>query len=459
MGKTIVFDLRALQIGHEKRGIGAYARSVLEHMPTDDNTYIFYCFDKSNPIEELDIKTSIPYQLVQTPTLNTHVLTVRDLIDSLKIEHHRFTRLKSYRPDVFVQFDFMLGAPKWKNTKVITIGYDLIPLIMKNLYMPDALSVWSSTPVHMHRVRSKIHKLRISAKRMPKTILIPLAIVLSPLLLLLFVLKKLKILAIIKRILKLVHPGRLKVLGWTSYRNKRAHRGYKLYRRSDKVVCISEAAADSFRDILQVPQKKLSTILLAPVIPKAKPSAKKLLKDDKPYIFYIGGDDYRKHVSDIVSSFNIARGRGQDVALVLAGYDFRSMKTIPNPDTLRAIKESPYKDDIHLLGFVSDEEKVSLYKNALAFIFCSTYEGFGLPVLEAQAMGSPVISYNNSSIPEVSSSAVELVDDNDISGVARAIAGAALSDNRQELAAEGEKFAKKFSWDNYCRDFTKLITK
>src|SRR5579864_7753905 len=109
----VCFDLRALQTGHENRGIGMYIRSLLEHLPASDNHYIFYAFEENDPIKALGIKLNFEYELVQTPTLNTAVNSPRSALGLIKIMNHRFGRLKAAKPDVFVQFDFNLGLPRW----------------------------------------------------------------------------------------------------------------------------------------------------------------------------------------------------------------------------------------------------------------------------------------------------------------------------------------------------------
>lgn len=395
MAKTIAFDLRALQIGHENRGIGMVAKSILTHLEDDVNSYLFYIFDSSNPIEDLGIDLKIKkYSFVETPKLKTTVDTPSDLIDSFRLSHPHFAPLRRNKPDIFLQFDFALGLPKWRKTKNLCIGYDLIPLIMKNQYLPSPKMVWNQPGGRKARLKGMLR---------------------------------------------------------AYYYRLKAHRSYSNYRRADKILCISDATKQSFIGILRINQKRLVTIPLAPVMPKKSKSQKNDF--EKPYIFYIGGTDNRKHVADTVRAFNIAKGRGQDIALVLAGNEFNKVHNIPDPQAQKEIVDSPYRDDIHLVGFVSDEEKTALYEHAQAFVFCSTYEGFGLPVLEAQAIGCPVICYDNSSIPEVSSKSVFLVKNGDVVSIANAIKKLGNSD-RKKLTRDGIEFAKKFTWDRYVKELS-----
>src|SRR5687767_13595384 len=111
-----------------------YIKSVLEHWPADSNRYIFYAFDKSDPIKALGIAFKNPYELVHTATIKTAVDSPKDIFGLLRLVNHAFHPLKAKKPDVFVQFDFALGVPKWRRTKKLVIAYDLIPLIKKNEY-------------------------------------------------------------------------------------------------------------------------------------------------------------------------------------------------------------------------------------------------------------------------------------------------------------------------------------
>lgn len=370
-----------------------YIKSVLEHLPSDDNIhYLFYCFEKSNPIDELRIKTNVNYTIVNSPTIKTTLDSPKNIFGIFKLVGHRFRPLRKYRPDTFVQFDFMLGLPKWSKTKKLIIGYDLIPLIKKNEYMPSPSYAW----YHTHGKKAKI-----------------------------------------KAVLRSVY---YRFRYWLHYR---------VFKKADKIICISESTAHSFESILGIKNSELVTIPLAPVLPKSNPDTRLADSIDKPYLFYIGGTDSRKRIQDIIFAYNIARGRGDDIALVLAGNEFKELEHIPDVKGRNAILRSPYRSDIHLLGFISDEEKMGLYANARAFVFTTTYEGFGLPVLEAMAARCPVIAYNNSSIPEATGDAALLTKTGDFVEVGTCVIN--LKDNklRAELVNKGIAQAAKFNWETY----------
>ncbi len=400
MTKTICMDLRPLQIGHQNRGIGMHIRSILENLPESDDIYLFYCFDSSDPIEDLNIQTRVNYKIVQTPVIDTALDSPEKALGIFKLVWHRFSALKKHRPDTFVQFDFMLGMPRWRGLRKVIIGYDLIPYIMQNEYRPSLPFAWN-------HARGKKAKIRALLR------------------------------AVYYRFRYWIH--------------------YKVFLRADKVVCISQATADSFHELLGVPKSKLEVSYLAPVGSTTDIDSSTAKTIDKPYIFYIGGTDARKSISDIVHAYNIARGRGQDIALVLAGNEFRNVESIPDVKGRNAIIDSPYSSDIHLVGFVTDQQKNGLYKDALVFVFASRFEGFGLPVIEAMSASCPVISYNNSSIPEVAGDAAILVRTGSVVEVASSIVSLSDKDARRELAHKGTVQSKKFTWSRHVSGLLSVI--
>ena len=122
---------------------------------------------------------------------------------------------------------------------------------------------------------------------------------------------------------------------------------------------------------------------------------------DKPFLLFIGGADRRRKIQDLVTAFNMLRAQGHLINLVLAGDSMQGPESIATEEIQEALKTSSYLEDIIFMGFVDDQQRDWLYKHALAYIFPSRYEGFGLPVLEAMAYGCPVISYKNKATLEV----------------------------------------------------------
>jgi glycosyltransferase involved in cell wall biosynthesis len=110
------------------------------------------------------------------------------------------------------------------------------------------------------------------------------------------------------------------------------------------------------------------------------------------------------------------------------------------------------RDDVRLVGFVSDDDLAALYEGCTTFCYPSLYEGFGLPVLEAMQAGAPVICSNTSSLPEVGGDAVAYVDPLDTQDIASTLERVLGDpDERRRLSEAGRERAQKFSWDVTAR--------
>jgi glycosyltransferase involved in cell wall biosynthesis len=114
-------------------------------------------------------------------------------------------------------------------------------------------------------------------------------------------------------------------------------------------------------------------------------------------------------------------------------------------------------DRVRFTGYVADDDLPALLSGALAFVFPSLYEGFGMPVLEAMACGTPVLASATSSLPEVAGDAALLVDPNDTGAIAAGLARLVCDDGlRAELRARGLVRAAQFTWSR-CADETLAV--
>ena len=166
-----------------------------------------------------------------------------------------------------------------------------------------------------------------------------------------------------------------------------------------------------------------------------------------PYILYIGTLEPRKNIVSIIRAFDLLKedSRYAQYRLVLAGgLGWRY------GEILKAIGESPYREDIIRPGYVSEVEKSILLHKAKAFLFPSLYEGFGFPIVEAVSAGIPVITARNSSLPEAAGPAesyVERADDVEmICDTLRQV----LDLKKEERAARNaasRKYIRRFNWD------------
>ena len=173
---------------------------------------------------------------------------------------------------------------------------------------------------------------------------------------------------------------------------------------------------------------------------------------DFNYILSVGTVQPRKNYSRVVEALSTIRQSGQDLHYVIAG----GVGWLED-ELLRRIERSGMAEYVHLLGLVDDADLPALYSGARMLVMVSLYEGFGLPVLEAMACGTPVVTSNLSSLPEVGGSAALLVDPHDKAAVRQAILNLETDDKtRERLVQAGYQRAKGFTWARAARQLKSI---
>lgn len=165
--------------------------------------------------------------------------------------------------------------------------------------------------------------------------------------------------------------------------------------------------------------------------------------EEKPYILFVSTLEPRKNLVGLIQAFNRLKSHYKvPHQLVLVGQKGWKVEPI-----LRAMDESPWRDQIHHLDYLSDDEVAYCYSHADVFAYPSLYEGFGLPVLEAMTLGCPVVTSNTSSLPEVAGDAALLVTPTDVEELVAALEQV-ISDRtlRESLIERGYRQAAQFSW-------------
>lgn len=191
---------------------------------------------------------------------------------------------------------------------------------------------------------------------------------------------------------------------------------------------------------------------------KRKKIAEKFNIPDK-FVLYVGDATWNKNLPRLIRAAISAR-----VTLVMTGkalLDPVIDKSNPwNKDLLVVQEISKNNKNIIRIGFVEDKDLISLYNIATVFVMPSTYEGFGLPILEAMACGCPVITSKEGSIPEVAGDAAYYVDAYNIDSIPEGIRKVfSNADLRKELSEKGIKQAKKFSWKKTAEETLKAYKK
>ena len=169
-----------------------------------------------------------------------------------------------------------------------------------------------------------------------------------------------------------------------------------------------------------------------------------------PFLLYAGRISPHKNVVRIIEAFSLLKnqlveeGRLEDLRLIIIGDEVSR-----HPDLRRAVIKSHMQNDVRFLGFVDIDILRIFYDLAKIFVFPSLYEGFGLPPLEAMAHGTPVVTSNTSSIPEVVGNAAVMVNPENVFDIQRALYRVLLDQNlRDKLKSRGVEQAQKFSWQD-----------
>ncbi len=161
-----------------------------------------------------------------------------------------------------------------------------------------------------------------------------------------------------------------------------------------------------------------------------------------PYILYLGRIQPRKNLARLLEAFARILPRYPDLTLVLAG----PAGWLAEPIRTRA-QELGVAPRVRFPGYIAAEDKAALLSDARVFAFPSLYEGFGFPVLEAQACGTPVLASNTSSLPEAAGAGALLVDPLDVDAIAGGLATLLDDPARcRALAAAGAANLRRFSW-------------
>ncbi len=170
------------------------------------------------------------------------------------------------------------------------------------------------------------------------------------------------------------------------------------------------------------------------------------------YVLYLAPHDVRKNVAALVRAFAIVARADDDVVLAIGG-KLPEGHDPPFFDPRPLVTELGLSDKVRFIGWVDEDDKPALYRGAACAVFPSRYEGFGLPVLEALACGTPLVTSNTSSLPELLGDAGFAQDPDDVRGLAGAIL-ACLVDAplAAELRQRGPQQAARFTWRQTARE-------
>lgn len=236
-------------------------------------------------------------------------------------------------------------------------------------------------------------------------------------------------------------PFHRKQLEWTTRWNCHAASG---------IIAVSESTRRDLVELLDIPQEKIAVIphgispAFSPADPVAIDRLRASLELPQRYILAVGTIHPRKNLLRLIQAFEILAGDDPELVLVLCG-----RPGWRGDEILDRARRSPFSARIRHVGYVGDADLPTLYSAASVTAFVSLYEGFGLPVLESMACGTPVVAANRSSLPELCGDAGILIDPSDAHQIADALARALHDENwRMSAVSRGRERSAMFTWQN-----------
>jgi glycosyltransferase involved in cell wall biosynthesis len=229
-------------------------------------------------------------------------------------------------------------------------------------------------------------------------------------------------------------------------------------KRADRIISVSEFTKREICEYYGVAEDKVTVIhegasdVFAPI--KDRDLLLRTLKKYNirtKYLLFVGRIEPRKNIVGVLKAFDYLRKRGHtETCLVIVGHQDRIFR---ERRLFTEIKTMGLENDVLFTGGVSEEDLCALYSGAEALVYPAFAEGFGLPVVEAMASGTPVITSNTTALNEVAGNAAILVDPHSHGEIAEAIENL-LSDEslKNELAQKGLDRAKKFRWEETAKE-------
>jgi glycosyltransferase involved in cell wall biosynthesis len=221
------------------------------------------------------------------------------------------------------------------------------------------------------------------------------------------------------------------------------------HKRANHIIAVSEATKADIIEQFGISASKISIGHnaspkgFAPIGKPTKTGIRNQYSEGYPYFVYLGSLHPRKNIVKLIEAFSSYKAtHNTEHHLVIVGRPAWNFHQIQ-----KAYNFSPFKHEIHMYHDVKDEAKEML-ASAIALIYISTFEGFGIPILEAFSSGVPVITSNTSSMPEVAGDAAIVIDPNDTNEIVEAMHSIVSDESRREqLISKGFERTNDFDWD------------
>lgn len=432
---NIGLDLSVLQTPHRMRGIGATAINFVNNLsPQIKKKHHFILYlneDHQDQALELLKLQNLDYEIRNLTGVRKHVSSkvfrfntgmaakfktlrpIRLLLDNLYLLKRAYISIHAiYRGnfiennlegvDAFLQFDQLGPLPKSKKIRKARILYDVIPYVMESDYLWSYRTARARGDSRKSSLRKEVHRRLYKTKTRAAAKSADILIAIS------------------------------------EHTKKDFIRCMNINDSQIRVVHLG--IPQESKGLVAYPRFKHFTETSWGYMPRSIDLKKQL------FLLYVGGADPRRKITDLVAAFNHLRAEGVDIRLVMAGDTMQGARAIPVPETQKSLLDSSYLEDIIFLGFVNDKQKDWLYQNALAFVYPSVYEGFGLPILEAMQYGCPVITFKNTSVQEITDDACLFTTDS--MGIHDHIIELMQQPKlRERLKKQGKINAASYSWE------------
>ena len=226
--------------------------------------------------------------------------------------------------------------------------------------------------------------------------------------------------------------------------------------RAERILAVSQATKQDIENLFAIPAHKILVVENAideRFIQSGRREERRLVLEryqvTDPFLLYAGSAKPQKNLPRLIEAFAVVKGELHEhpvyrkLKLLIIGDELSE-----HPDLRRTVIRTRMQDHVRFLGFVPIETLRVFYQSAEVFVFPSLYEGFGLPPLEAMSQGTPVVSSNVSSLPEVVGDAAVLVHPENVFDIARGVQQVLLDPElRQELRRRGQRQLARYSWE------------
>lgn len=228
------------------------------------------------------------------------------------------------------------------------------------------------------------------------------------------------------------------------------------------IIAVSEIVKKDIENILKINPEKITVVYSAPSENFKKIADKKILEDMKEkyrlgedFVLYVGNVNWNKNILKMTQA---CVESGKKLVIIGSAFFDKSSLNHPEKKSFKAFLEKYSENSlITMLGYVPESDLVAIMNLAKCLLLVSFYEGFGLPILEAQSCGLPVITSKVSSMPEIGGKGAVLVDPEQIGEITEAINKVFSSETlREELIKEGRDNLKRFSWKKTAKETVKV---